>query len=80
MAAKIGSDTPHAKIVVGLPNLQDQIGMINKVSNLANDVDSVRWEDMKDLLSELYSQLQKKKQVTVFRLNNRNETKLRPNK
>jgi hypothetical protein len=77
MAIKTSSDTPHAKIVVGLPNLQDQIGMINRVSNMADEVDAVRWADMKDLLSELYSQLQRKKQVTVFRLDKKTETKLR---
>jgi hypothetical protein len=75
--AKTNSDTPHSKIVVGLPNLQDQIGLINRVSNLANEVDSERWEDVKDLLSDLYSQLQRQKQVTVYRLANKNQTKVR---
>ena len=74
---KTNADTPYQRIIVGLPNLQDQIGMINRVSGTASEFDQERWEDMKDLLSDLYSQLQRKKQVTVYRLANKNQAKVR---
>ena len=77
MATNTKSDTPQQRIVVGLPNLQDQIGMINSVTDLASEHDLEKWEDIKDLLSELYSQLQRQKQVTVYRLPKKTQMKVR---
>jgi hypothetical protein len=62
---------------VGLPNLQDQIGMVNRAIGKATDPELERWEGMGELLAELYSQLQHQKQVTVYRLGNKNQTKVR---
>ncbi|MFC1678950.1 hypothetical protein ACFL2T_01930 [Elusimicrobiota bacterium] len=77
MGTKSKSGIPQSRIVVGLPNLQDQIGMINRVTDMATELDLERWEDIRDLLSDLYSQLQRQKQVTVYRLANKNQTKVR---
>jgi hypothetical protein len=51
--------------------------MINSVTDLASEHDLEKWEDIKDLLSELYSQLQRQKQVTVYRLPKKNQMKVR---
>lgn len=77
MGSKSKLVSPHPRIIVGLPNLQDQIGMINRVTDTASDLELERWEDMRELLSELYSQLQRQKQVTVYRLANKKESKTR---
>ncbi|MFH1726437.1 MAG: hypothetical protein ABII00_17645 [Elusimicrobiota bacterium] len=77
MANKTKSQTSHSRITVGLPNLQGQIGMINRVAATASEPNLERWTDIKELLSDLYSQLQRQKQVTVYRLANKNQTKVR---
>jgi len=77
MANKTSTSSPHARIIVGLPNLQDQIGMINQVAATASEPDLGRWTDVAELLSDLYSQLQRQKQVTVYRLANKNQVKVR---
>lgn len=77
MGSKSKSISPQPRIIVGLPNLQDQIGMINRVTDTASDLELERWEGMRELLSELYSQLQRQKQVTVYRLANKKESKIR---
>lgn len=59
--------TPHLRIVIGLPNLQDQIRMVNRITGTATEPELERWEDIGQLLSELYTQLQQQKQVTVYR-------------
>ncbi|MFH2201995.1 MAG: hypothetical protein ABIJ96_02665 [Elusimicrobiota bacterium] len=69
--------SPHPRIVVGLPNLQDQIGMVNRVIGKSADPELERWEDVGELLAELYSQLQHQKQVTVYRIGNKNQAKIR---
>ena len=66
---------PHARIVVGLPNLQDQIRMVDRLSGKAAEPALARWDDLARLLSELYTQLQHHKQVTVYRFGNRGRLK-----
>ncbi|MBI3550621.1 MAG: hypothetical protein HY078_16405 [Elusimicrobia bacterium] len=71
------TSSAHAKIIVGLPNLQEQIGLVNRVINSASAPDLERWEDIGQLLCDLYSQLQHQKQVTVYRVGHRGRAKLR---
>lgn len=77
MGNKTKSRMPHLRIIVGLPNLQDQIRMINRITGTATEPELERWEDIGQLLSELYTQLQQQKQVTVYRLANKNQLKTR---
>ena len=58
---------PHPRIVVGLPDIQDQLRMVNRLSATASEPESERWGDLGNLLCELYTQLQHKKQVTIHR-------------
>ncbi len=68
METKTKLRSPHPRIVVALPNIQDQIRMINRAANTATEQDQGRWEDVKNLLGELYAQLQRQDRVMVFRL------------
>jgi len=67
--------SPHLKIVVGLPNLQDQIRVLNRLSGSASEPEQQRLTDLGHLLAELYSQLQHQKQVTVFRIGGKDQAK-----
>lgn len=75
MPNKTKPRTSHARIVVGLPNLQDQIRMVNRLAGASVEPEVERWEDIGQLLSDLYTQLQQQKQVTVYRFGNRNRSK-----
>lgn len=68
MKAENKMSSPHPRIVVGLPNIQDQIRMINRAAGTATEQDQERWEDVKTLLGELYAQLQRQEKVTVYRV------------
>ena len=67
--------SPHMRIIVGLPNLQDQIRMVNRLSVNASEPELQRLKDLGHLLSELYTQLQNQKQVTVRRVGGKNMSK-----
>lgn len=67
METKSKMSSPHPRIVVGLPNIQDQIRMINRAAGTATEQDQERWEDVKTLLGELYAQLQRQEKVVVYR-------------
>lgn len=67
----------HPRIVVGLPNIQDQIRMINRAAGTATEQEQERWADVKDLLAELYAQLQRQDRVTVYRHGKRDQHKIR---
>ncbi len=58
---------PHQRIVVGLSDIQDQIRMVKRLSTAAAEAELGRLDVLGDLLCELYTQLQHKKQVTIFR-------------
>lgn len=79
MENRTKSRMPHLRIVVGLPNLQDQIRTVNRITGTATEPELERWEDIGQLLSELYAQLQRQKQVTVYRLAIKNRRKTRSN-
>jgi hypothetical protein len=63
---------------VGIPNLQDQLRLVDRQAASASEPDLERWEDLGLLLAELYSQLQQQQQVTVYRFGNRRQVKIRP--
>ena len=67
MTKKTRSRTPHLRIVVGLPDLQDQIRLVDRHIGTASQPELARWDDLGKLLSELYTQLQHQRQVTVYR-------------
>jgi len=67
MASMSKSREPHPRIVVGLPDIQHQIRMVNRLSKTADEPELGRWGDLANLLCELYVQLQRQKQVTIYR-------------
>ncbi|MFA6316585.1 MAG: hypothetical protein WC943_04145 [Elusimicrobiota bacterium] len=75
MPTKTKSSQAHTRITVGLPNLQDQLRMVDRTSGKAPEVEQERWNGLKQLLSELYTQLQYQKQVRVYRLGHRSQSK-----
>jgi hypothetical protein len=68
------SQGPHPRIVVGLPDIQDQIRMVNRLSATATEPELGRWDGLGNLLCELYAQLQHKKQVTIYRFGNKSSS------
>ena len=72
MAGTNKSQGPHPRIVVGLPDIQHQIRMVNRLSATAEEPELGRWGELGNLLSELYIQLQHQKQVTIYRFGNKN--------
>ena len=66
---------PHERIVVGLPNLQDQLRLVDRLCGGADEPELTRWSDLAKLLADLYSQLQHQKQVTVYRFGQRGHLK-----
>lgn len=75
MATKRKASSPQADIIVGLPNLQDYIGMINRVSTASSDSEARQWYDLRELLSDLYTQLQHQDDVRVRRFGARGRAK-----
>jgi hypothetical protein len=61
--------------MVGLPDIQDQIRLVNRVSASSSEPEAGRWDGLGNLLCELYAQLQHKKQVTVFRFGSKSESR-----
>ena len=61
------SPSPHAKIVIGLPNLQDQIRLVDRLAVNADEAQLERLRVLGHFLAELYAQLQQQKQVTFLR-------------
>lgn len=51
--------------------------MVDRHAGRAPEVEQERWEGLRNLLSELYTQLQYQKQVKVYRLGHRSQSKPR---
>jgi hypothetical protein len=77
MAEETKLRSPHMRITVGLPNLQDQLRLVDRLSRTADEHEVEGWEDLGHLLNDLYTQLQHQKQVTIYRIGNRNRAKTR---
>ncbi len=76
MSAKMKQGTPLPRITVGLPDIQDQIRLIDRLSrNAADDGDRGRLKDLAELLSEVYAQFQHRKQITIHRFLSRTQSK-----
>ena len=50
--------------------------MVNRAVAGASEPDLQHWRDVRDLLSDLYTQLQHQDQVTVRRIGGRNRSKV----
>ncbi len=74
MASVHKSQSPHPRIIVGLPDIQDHIRMVNRLSATATEPELGRWDGLGNLLCELYAQLQHQKQVTIYRFGSRSST------
>jgi len=74
---KNGSTSLHPKILVGLPNIQDQLRLVDRLASAASEPELSVWKDLGDMLAELYSQLQSQDHVTVNRLSKRSQSKTR---
>lgn len=65
---------PHERIVVGLPDIQDQIRMVHRLCSSAEEPELERWHTLGNLLYELYTQLQHQRQVTIYRYANKSSS------
>jgi hypothetical protein len=74
MASSSRAQGPHPRIIVGLPDIQDHIRMVRRLSAAAAEPEQGRWDGLGDLLCELYAQLQHKKQVTIFRFGSKSSS------
>ncbi|MCX5795654.1 MAG: hypothetical protein NTY77_09190 [Elusimicrobia bacterium] len=74
MANSDKAQGPHCRIVVGLPDIQDQLRLVDRLSASASEPELGRLNCLGNLLSELYAQLQHKKQVTIFRFGSKSTT------
>jgi len=77
MAEEKKIHSPHMRITVGLPNLQDQLRLVDRLSRKVDEHEIEYCIDLGRLLTDLYTQLQHQKQVTVYRLGNKSRTKTR---
>ena len=75
MPVKTKMRTPHQRIVLGLPDIQNQLRVIDQLSRQASERDRRPLEDLGELLSEFYTQLQHQKQITVYRFGSKTKTK-----
>ncbi len=75
MADKTKTRSPHPRITLGLPDIQKQLLLVRRLANQAGDIERDPLENLGELLSELYAQLQHKKQVTVYRFGSRTRSK-----
>lgn len=74
---KNDSSSLHPKILVGLPDIQDQLRLVDRQASAASEPELATWKDLGDLLAELYSQLQSQHHVTVHRFSQRSKSKPR---
>lgn len=72
---KNDSTSLDLKILVGLPNIQDQLRLVDRQVSGAREPDLATWKDLGNLLAELYSQLQSRQRVTIHRFSQRSKTK-----
>ena len=61
------TQSQNPRIFVGLPDIQAQIRLVNRLSASAAESEQERWDGLGNLLCELYAQLQHQKQVTIYR-------------
>ncbi len=62
-----GKNNPHPKIELGLPDIQRQLMLVNRMVLNAGDHEKQALEDLSLMLAEFYSQLQHQKQITIYR-------------
>ncbi len=72
---KIKPSSSHSRIVLGLPDIQKQLLLVNRLTGQAGDHERDPLENLADLLSELYAQLQHRKQVTIYRFGSKTRSK-----
>lgn len=65
----------HLRIVLGLPDIQKQLLLVNRMARQAGEMERDPLENLGNLLSELYAQLQHQKQVTIYRYGSKTRTK-----
>lgn len=66
---------PHQRIILGLPDIQKQLLLVNRLVGQAGDTERDPLENLGDFLSELYTQLQHQKQVTIYRFGSKTRSK-----
>jgi hypothetical protein len=74
MASVNKSQGQNPRIMVGLPDIQNQIRLVKRASITASEPELGRWDELGNLLCELYTQLQHQKQVTIYRFAGKSAT------
>ena len=70
-----GKNNPHPRIELGLPDIQRQLLLVNRLVDKAVDHEKQPLEDLGNMLAELYAQLQHQKQITVYRFGTRTRSR-----
>lgn len=66
--AKKKANQSEPRILTGIPDIQKQLLLIDRLAARAPDVERETLDGLAGFLSELYSQLQHQKSVRVYRL------------
>ncbi|MBI4346739.1 MAG: hypothetical protein HY553_07775 [Elusimicrobia bacterium] len=74
---KNDSSSLHPKILIGLPDIQDQLRLVDRQAAAASEPELSTWRGLGELLAELYSQMQSTHHVTVHRFAQRSKSKPR---
>lgn len=75
MPSKTKTNPSHARITLGLPDIQKQLRLVDKLAMDAGDIERDPLENLGKLLSELYAQLQHHKQVTIYRFGSKSRSR-----
>ena len=61
--------------MLGMPDIQDQLLLIDRLAAKASDVERKPLENLQAFLSDLYSQFQNKKSITIYRFVSKHRAK-----
>jgi len=75
MATKSKAQPSHPRIVLGLPDIQDQLRVIDRLLARATDSDRDHLASLGNMLSEFYAQLQHQKRITIYRFGSKTHSK-----
>lgn len=75
MPEKTKSSQARTRIVLGMPDIQDQLLLIDRLVAKASDSERKPLENLGEFLSDLYSQFQHRKSLTIYRFGSKSRTK-----
>ncbi|MBI4422490.1 MAG: hypothetical protein HY554_02115 [Elusimicrobia bacterium] len=67
MATKPRANQTYPRIVIGVPDIQKQLLLVDRLAQRAGDAEREPLETLATFLADLYSRLQHQKNVTIYR-------------